>query len=147
MANEPVFSPLDPIADLLTSITFDEARQALTHCMQFFLISSATEFSQLRDAIARMLEQHPHLSEPLRLLYRRIDEESAERLLFLQIAEEWATSQSTVMRAVAIEPEQWRVTLRSGAETTSVRVERSWDIEADDVTMIITTPNGEKVEI
>ena len=94
-----------------------------------------------------MLEQHPHLSEPLRLLYRQIDEESAERLLFLQIAKEWATSQSTVMRAVAIEPEQWRVTLRSGAETTSVRVERSWDIEADDVTMIITTPNGEKVEI
>jgi hypothetical protein len=145
MANKPVFSPLDPIADLQTTITFDEARQALALCMQFFLISSATEFGQLRDAIDRVAEQDPHLSEPLRLLYRRIAEETAERLSFLQIVEEWA-SQSTAMHAVAIEPEQWRVTLRSGAETTSVRVERGWDMEADEVTIIITTPNGEKVE-
>jgi hypothetical protein len=146
MANEPVFSPLDPLADLQTTITFDEARQALALCMQFFLISSATEFGQLRDAIDEVVAQHRHLSEPLRLLYRRIAEESGERLSFLQIVEEWA-SQSTPMHAVAIEPEQWRVTLRAGAETPSVRVKRSWDIEADDVTMIITTPNGEKVEV
>ena len=147
MANEPVFSPLDPIADLQATITFDQARQALALCMQFFLVSSAAEIGQLRDAIDTMVEQHPYLSEPLRLLYRRIAEESAERLSFSQIVEEWMVSQGTAMRAVAIEPEQWRVTLRSGADTTSVCVERGWDLEADEITIIITTPNGEKVEV
>ena len=147
MTNEPVFSPLDPVAELQATITFDEARQALALCMQFFLVSSAEEFERLRDTIDTLVEQHPYLGEPLRLLYRRIAEESTERLSFAQIVEEWMVSQGTVMHAVAIEPEQWRVTLRSGADTTSVRVERSWDLEADEATIIVTTPNGEKVEV
>jgi hypothetical protein len=147
MTHEPIFSLLDPVADLQASITVDEARQALALCMQFFLVSSAAEFEQLRDAIDTLVEQDPYLGEPLRLLYRRIAQESAERLSFAQIVEEWMASQGTAMRAVAIEPEQWRVSLRSGADTTSVRVERGWDLEADEVTIIITTPNGEKVEV